>query len=154
MKTNIILGIVLLLGACTKPSSSNQNSYKAMSEKDQQKFLMQYTWSYTPANSQIPIELSFTQTGIGMYSQCNIISANYRLMNNTIVVEIPITSSAIGCPTHLEHQESLIKQFFEVPVAFKIIFTKTNQPLLILSQDQQQYTFLGKINGLNTVETN
>lgn len=136
MKIKIII-LALLCTACSE---------KPLSVEETQNLLSQYTWSYTPPNSNTPIELSFNHQVINMHTQCNTIGGIvYQLKENTIVtqLELPIVSTAMGCPPQLEKQESFIKGFFEQPVPFKISSRSAQHPKLIFQKDQKQYIFIG-----------
>ncbi|MDM1763442.1 MULTISPECIES: hypothetical protein [unclassified Acinetobacter] len=50
---------------------------------------------------------------------------------------------AMGCPPHLEKQESFIKGFFEHPVPFQIKYASSPHPKLIFQKNQQEYIFIG-----------
>lgn len=133
MKTKIMM-LVLFCTACTE---------KPRSTKETQKLLSQYTWAYTPPNSDIPIELSFEDNHFGAYTSCNGIGASYKIAEQKIVVQLPIVSTAMGCPPHLEKQESFIKGFFEHPVPFQIKYASSPHPKLIFQKNQQEYIFIG-----------
>lgn len=49
----------------------------------------------------------------------------------------------MGCPPHLEKQESFIKGFFEHPVPFQIKYASSPHPKLIFQKNQQEYIFIG-----------
>mgnify|MGYP003451923776 FL=1 len=133
MKIKIIM-LALLCSACTE---------KPLSTQETQNLLSQYTWAYTPPNSDTPIKLTFNLQTISMDSECNVIGTGYYLKNNLMGVRYAIPSTVMGCPPHLEKQESFITGFFEQPVPFKISSRSTQHPKLIFQKDQQEYIFIG-----------
>ena len=133
MKTKIIM-LALLCTACAEKTLSNQ---------EVQNLLSQYTWAYTPPNSDIPIELTFKDNQLGAYTSCNYMGTPYKIIEQQIITQSSFISDAMGCPSHLEKQESFIKGLFEQPVAFKISSRSDQYPKLIFQKDQQEYTFIG-----------
>ena len=133
MKIKIIM-LALLCSACTE---------KPLSTQETQNLLSQYTWAYTPPNSEIPIEITFKDNQLGAYTSCNYMGSPYKIVEQQIMTQSSFLSDAMGCPPHLEKQESFIKDFFEQPVAFKITSRSTQHPKLIFQKDQQEYIFVG-----------
>ena len=133
MKIKIIM-LALLCSACTE---------KPLSTQETQNLLSQYTWAYTPPNSEIPIEITFKDNQLGAYTSCNYMGSPYKIVEQQIMTKSSFLSDAMGCPPHLEKQESFITGFFEQPVPFKISSRSTQHPKLIFQKDQQEYIFIG-----------
>ena len=133
MKIKIIM-LALLCSACTE---------KPLSTQETQNLLSQYTWAYTPPNSEIPIEITFKDNQLGAYTSCNYMGSPYKIVEQQIMTQSSFLSTVMGCPPHLEKQESFITGFFEQPVPFKISSRSTQHPKLIFQKDQQEYIFIG-----------
>ncbi|WP_173912726.1 META domain-containing protein [Acinetobacter sp. Marseille-Q1618] len=132
MKIKIII-LALLCTACRE---------KPLSVEETQNLLRQYTWSYTPPNSDTPIELSFQEGQIGGYSYCNAMGAPYKIIGQKMTAPL-FMSDARGCAPYIMQQETFIKSFFEPPVPFKIKYTSSKHPKLIFEKGQKQYIFIG-----------
>lgn len=133
MKTKIIM-LALLCTACAEKPLTNQET---------QNLLSQYTWGYTAPNSDTPIKLTFKDNQLSAYASCNSMGSPYKIVEQQIIAQSSFLSTEMGCPPHLEKQESFIKGFFEQPVPFKISSRSSQHPKLIFQKDQQEYIFIG-----------
>lgn len=132
MKTKIII-LTLLCTACAE---------KPLSTLETQNLLSQYTWSYTPQNSNIPIKFSFNNDQVSAYTSCNAMGAHYKIVGQKMSIPIFFGDTQM-CSAQIEQQEYFIRMFFLQPVAFKINSRSDQHPKLIFQKDKQKYIFIG-----------
>ena len=101
MKTKIMM-LVLFCTACTE---------KPRSAQETQKLLGQYTWAYTPPNSNTPIKLSFNKDQVGAYASCNSMGGAYKIIEQKMIAPI-IFGDAQACAPNIMQQEHFIRMFF------------------------------------------
>ena len=132
MKTKIMM-LVLFCTACTE---------KPLSTQETQKLLGQYTWAYTPSNSDIPIELTFKDNQLGAYTSCNYMGGAYKIIEQKMSTPL-FYGDAQACAPNIMQQEHFIRMFFLQAVPFQIKYASSPHPKLIFQKDQQEYSFVG-----------
>ena len=132
MKTKIMI-LVLFSTACTEKPRSTQET---------QKLLGQYTWAYTPPDSSIPIELTFSNDHLSAYTSCNAMGGAYKIIEQKMSTPL-FYGDAQACTPNIMQQEHFIRMFFLQAVPFKITVRSSHHPKLIFQKDQQEYIFIG-----------
>lgn len=132
MKTKIMM-LVLFCTACTEKPRSTQET---------QKLLSQYTWAYTPPNSNIPIKLTFSNDHLNAYTSCNAMGGAYKIIEQKMSTPL-FYGDAQACAPNIMQQEHFIRMFFLQPVPFQIKYASSQHPKLIFQKDQQEYIFIG-----------
>ncbi|WP_174492195.1 META domain-containing protein [Acinetobacter sp. Marseille-Q1623] len=119
MKTKIMM-LVLFCTACTEKPRSTQET---------QKLLGQYTWAYTPPNSNIPIELTFSNDHLNAYTSCNAMGGSYKIIEQKIITPL-FYGDAQACTPNIMQQEHFIRMFFCKLYPFKLNMLQVNTPNL------------------------
>ena len=109
-------------------------------EQSDLELLNQYTWTYTPPNSTVPILVNISPQGTYIYSGCNQISKQHELNGNHLQAKSVQIQTLMGCGD-LQNQENLASKFFND--AYLTIFTTEQQTkqLKVTLKDATNYNF-------------
>lgn len=143
MRIHIFLffSAILSISACQNITSENQSVPLAVLSSHQlSEILQEYTWSYTPPNSSVPILVNFSNQNASIYSGCNEISKPIQRIANHIKTNGAHIQTVIGCST-LETQEKFATQLFndaqlEIPIS-----TDRQKQLNIILSNGERYIF-------------
>lgn len=136
---------VLSISACQNTTIVNKPiTPTVLSSQQFNEILQQHTWTYTPPNSEIPIQINFNNESIAIYSGCNLMSRKYKTQDHQIMLFDYLLSSTKACG-ELEKQESLTYGLFLQPHSFTLEQNPKNEMVLKLEHsNHQHYIFKAK----------
>lgn len=157
MRIHIFLffSAILSISACQNITSENQSvPPTVLSPQQFSEILQQHTWSYTPPNSDTPIQINFNNDDIIVYSGCNLMSQKYKTKDNQIMLFDHLLSSTKGCG-ELTKQEIFSYGLFLQPASFTLEKNPTAETVLKLeSNDHKIYTFKATFKKENLEQNN
>lgn len=105
---------LFFISACQNTSLhkiTSQQLHPVISSNSITSTLQEFTWTYTPPNSSVPILVNISNQGTQIYSGCNQISKAHVLNGNHLKANPVQIQTLMGCSA-LEQQEKLATQIF------------------------------------------